>query len=202
MTLESMLAFAVAMAIFSATPGAGCFALIAHSISRGAPAAFLLLTGILLGDIVYIVAAALGLGVLAAQMGEVFYIVKLIGAAYLVYLGWKAWTDPIDIAPEELKELDQKSLWAGFLVSIGNPKVMIFYLAFLPTFVDLTAITTTDVLIVCLITIVITYIIEGSYIMVARKMSSRLRSYKARKAFNRVSGGLLMGAGTAIGLRS
>ncbi len=190
------------MAVFAATPGAGCFALVGHAISKGAPAAFMLLTGIIVGDLVYIIAAVLGLGVLASQMGEVFFIVKLIGAAYLVYLGWRAWTDPIESAPTETAAYSQQSFWAGFLVCMGHPKVMIFYLAFLPTFIDLTTITATDVAIICTIMAVVTYIVEGSYILVAHKMSSRLQSYRARKMFNRISGGILMGAGTVVGIRS
>ncbi|PCI61926.1 MAG: hypothetical protein COB37_07750, partial [Kordiimonadales bacterium] len=95
-----------------------------------------------------------------------------------------------------------KTLGAGLLISLGNPKVMIFYIALLPTFVDMATISTIDIAFICTAAIISTYLIGGMYIVAAGKVSHRLKQGSTRKMFNRISGTLLMGAGAAVGLKS
>ncbi|MBL4790843.1 MAG: LysE family translocator [Kordiimonadaceae bacterium] len=203
MTPEAMIAFAIAMGFFTATPGPGILAVISQAVSKGPFSAFLLLSGLLAGDLVYIIAVSFGVGVVAEQMGDLFYAVRLLGAGYLIYLGWRTWHTAID-GHDKLNHPGAKSktLGAGLLISLGNPKVMIFYIAFLPTFVDMATISTTDIAFICAAAITSTYLIGGAYIVAAGKVSHRLKQGSTRQKFNRISGGLLMSAGLAVGLKS
>lgn len=204
MSGETILAYALAMALFAAVPGPGVFAVVAQAMARGTFAAFALLTGIILGDIAFLLAAATGLGLLAAQLGELFLIVKLAGAAYLVWLGWQSWkagTQPA--ATPETKDSSRKwSLMGGFAISISNPKVMIFYLAFLPPFLDLTTATAADIALLASITTAVTYVVLGFYILSAAKLRSTIAQPRAQKWLNRFSGTVMAGAGILVAARN
>ncbi|MEX0298655.1 MAG: LysE family translocator [Kordiimonas sp.] len=203
MSLESMFAFAVAIAILAATPGPGFFAVIAQAISNGPKSAFSMLAGIIAADILFIIAVVFGLGLLATQMGEMFYIIRLAGAAYLIYLGWKSWNSSIQDAPTvPQKNMGLKSLLAGFFITLGNPKAIFFYVAFLPTFIDVTAIATDGIITLCLIAAGVSLLVEGTYMFAASKMSHKFKSVSARTLLNRLSGSVLIGAGAIVGIRS
>ncbi len=201
MSFETSIAFIIAMAIFAGSPGPGTFAVFAHAMSRGKISAFALLTGITLGDIIYLVGAVYGLGVLATELGSVFTFIRYAGAAYLIWMGYQAWTsnDAADNVSTNNKK--GKAIFAGFTISISNPKVMIFYLAFLPTFIDLKTVTHTDIAILAIITITVIYAVLGSYILAANKLRNKLNQPRAKRWFNRITGGLLFSAGLAVAAR-
>jgi threonine/homoserine/homoserine lactone efflux protein len=201
MTAESTFIYAFAMALFVAAPGPGVFAVIALAISKGPRPAFVMLTGIILGDISFLIAAAAGLGLLAAKMGVLFTAFKYLGAAYLIWLGWKCWTSKITAMPEN-KGRARYTLLAGFAIPISNPKVMVFYLAFLPPFLDLTKVTASDIGLLASITAVITYTILGTYIFGAAKLRSKISKPTPQKWFSRISGSIMAAAGVLVASRS
>lgn len=202
MTLETTIAYAIALAIFAGSPGPGVFATIAQAISKGAGPAFALLTGLIIADIIYLVAAAAGLGVIAKEFHEVFTVVRWAGAAYLIWLGWNCWKTPAEPSDEIQKRAKAKSFLAGFSISLSNPKVIVFYLAFLPTFVDLGTITTGDVAILASITAGLSYVVLGAYIYAARRVSHSFEKPRVRRRFDQVSGSLLIGAGVFVAARN
>ena len=95
MTLEGALTFFIAIFVFGITPGPGVFAIMARALVNGAGSCFMLALGMAISDILYLIAACLGLAVIATQWGDLFTIIRIIGAAYLIYLGWKTWNAPI-----------------------------------------------------------------------------------------------------------
>lgn len=201
MTLETIIAYALAITLFASIPGPGVFAVVAQAIARGPLPAFILLTGIIVGDIAYLVAAAAGLGLLAAKMGSLFAVVKYIGGAYLIWLGWKNWHS--HSASNTAKQVSTKlSLLGGFAISISNPKVMIFYIAFLPTFMDVTIITGTDIALLASITTVVSYAVLGVYIVGAGKLRSAVTNPGPQKWFGRFSGAVMAGAGVLVATRN
>ena len=142
MSLESAMTFFVAIFIFSITPGPGVFAILAKSLTQGVIKTLPLSAGMVCGDILYLVMACFGLAAIAQQWEVLFLVIRYVGAAYLLYLGWKMWTSPIDLDVDNSSIGARKNGWSaalqGFLISSSNPKVVLFYIAFLPTFMDVT----------------------------------------------------------------
>ena len=98
--------------------------------------------GVALGDVVWLTVAILGLAVVAQTFQGVFLAIKYAGVAYLLYLAWKLWTAPVesrDVAADTSDVKPVRLFLAGLAVTLGNPKVMVFYLALLPNIIDLHA---------------------------------------------------------------
>jgi threonine/homoserine/homoserine lactone efflux protein len=98
MSAESALAFFAAIFIFSITPDPGVFAILARAMTEGAAACFTLGLGMAISDIVYLVFACYGLAAIAEHWGGLFTVIRILGAAYLLYLGWKMWRARPDLA--------------------------------------------------------------------------------------------------------
>jgi threonine/homoserine/homoserine lactone efflux protein len=210
MTIESAITFFIAIFIFGITPGPGIFAILARSMLHGAKSCFWLSTGMVISDILYLIMACFGLATIAQTWEEVFFVIRIVGAGYLLYLGWKMWTAPL---PEELNsEIPStsslpssygimSSFTQGFLISASNPKVILFYIAFLPTFMDVTALSQADIVLASALTFVA--LLSGLSLVAAGAAQARryLRSARAVKYLNRSAGSIMMSAGVYIGLR-
>ena len=156
MTIESALSFFLAIFIFGITPGPGVFAILARSLATGTGRCFFLALGMVVSDIIYLVLACYGLAALADHWSGVFTLVRVAGALYLTYLGLQMWraTDRHDAQREEASQKNRRlSFLQGFLISASNPKVILFYIAFLPTFIDLKALTQGDIALAALLTL-------------------------------------------------
>ncbi|KZN12968.1 LysE family translocator [Marinomonas sp. TW1] len=206
MTIESSLTFFIAIFIFSITPGPGVFAIIARSMTQGAKASVSLSAGMAISDILYLIMACYGLAVIAQTMEGVFLAIRYLGAAYLMYLGWKMWTAPVadntvsDLGGKPKKEV--ASFVQGFMISASNPKVILFYIAFLPTFMDLTVLTTWDIAWASMLAFV-ALMMGLTLIAVSASQARRMmKSPSAMIALNRVAGGVMIGAGGFLALRS
>ncbi len=198
MSFEAAAVFFLAIFIFGITPGPGVFAIIAKSLSKGASSCWGLAVGMAVSDVIYLVLACFGLAAIASQWSEVFTAIRLIGAGYLIYLGIKMWRS------EPKLELDSNSgqgndwwsgLMQGFLISASNPKVILFYLAFLPTFMDLSALSSNDIILASGLTLVallfgLTLIAFG-----AQQLRKSFKSEHGMRWLNRVSGSIMAAAG-------
>ncbi len=205
MTLESAITFFIVIFIFSITPGPGIFALLARALTSGAWACTSLALGMTISDVIYLILACFGLAVIAEQWSWLFTIIRFGGAGYLLYLGWKMWTTPVqgEASNERLNDdgyTMSKGLLQGFLISASNPKVIIFYIAFLPTIMDVTVLSHTDIILASGLTIV--SLMSGLMLVVICASSARkfFTSSKGAKRLNRTAGGIMMGAGGYLGL--
>lgn len=190
----------VATVIFAVTPGPGTLAVISRGLSVGFRPAFTLGIGLTLGDLIYLWAAMLSLGFLAEQANDLFQVVRWVGGAYLIYIGVQTLRSPPPVAATPEKGSGQiiKNLIAGCAISCTNPKVILFYLGFLPVFVDMAGLTLSDML-------WITAIIEAALLIVLFALAvaaHRVRPWLARGQFgkwiNRVSGVTMVGVGVAV----
>lgn len=201
MSLEVAITFFIAIFIFAITPGPGIFALLARAISTGAASCFSMSFGMAISDIIYLILATFGLATIAENYGGLFTLIRFIGAGYLFYLGWKMWTAKIDTDFENGQS--KESGWIsgfiqGFLISASNPKVILFYIAFLPTFIDLTTLTISDIFLVSIITL---FALMAGLMLVSIGASSVRRYLKSRSAvkkLNRTAGGIMIGAGAFL----
>ena len=121
------------------------------TLASGLRPAFAFSVGVVLGDIVLMLLAVFGLAAVAQAMGDWFVVVKIAGGIYLVWLGWKLWTsEPAEPRSDQLVAARQfrRNLVGGFVLTLGNPKAIAFYAAFLPTFIDLRTITAADIAVI------------------------------------------------------
>ncbi|WP_219702526.1 LysE family translocator [Marinomonas lutimaris] len=206
MTLESGITFFLAIFIFGITPGPGVFAILARSISRGARASFSLSLGMVMSDIVYLVMACYGLAAIAAAWEEVFLVIRYAGAAYLIYLGWKMWVSPVSTmsSGDNLQEANNEiaSFVQGFMISASNPKVILFYVAFLPTFMDLTVLSAMDIVFASLLTFVALLLGLTAISIGASQARRFMKSERSMKTLNKTAGGIMASAGAFLALKS
>ena len=201
MPIETIIAYIIASAIFAAVPGPGVLATIGQAVSRGATPAFSLLTGLIIGDFVYLIAAAFGLGFIAQQYSGIFTAIRFIGAAYLIWLGWKSWRQAAGVEHLPAKLKHSRTLLGGLVISISNPKVIVFYLAFLPTFIDMETVGAAQVALLGFLNVIVSYLVIGPYIYAARSVAKSFKKSTIQKRFNRVAGGMLVTAGVAVALQ-
>ena len=138
-TLDLLLTFLIAAAIFAYMPGPSTLYTAAQTIARGQPAGWFAALGIHVGGYVHVLAAALGLGLLFDAMPTLYLVLKYMGAVYLVWLGIKMFMAAPAQSVDMTSNRFDKSLrvfWQSASVEILNPKTAIFYIAFLPQFTD------------------------------------------------------------------
>lgn len=201
MSIEAALSFFLAIFIFGVTPGPGVFAILSRALTSGVAACFPLALGMVISDIVYLVLACFGLAALAEHWSTAFMVVRVIGAVYLIYLGVKLWRAHRQLALEGERAIAGKSrlsFMQGFLISASNPKVILFYIAFLPTFIDLTVLNGTDIALVSVLTLI--GLMAGLMLIAALASSLRLyvRSEGGQKTLNRTAGSAMIGAGAYL----
>jgi threonine/homoserine/homoserine lactone efflux protein len=137
---DRLLAFAAMSFLLIVVPGPSVLFVIGRALAQGRRAALTSVVGNTLGAYVIVVAVAFGVGALVARSALAFTVLKLAGAAYLVYLGVKAWRQrgslPVDVNGDGPERGSLRTLWEGFGVGVANPKTIVFFAAVLPQFVD------------------------------------------------------------------
>jgi len=203
MSFESAIAFAIGMFFLALSPGPGLATIISCALASGPVAGLAVTAGLVLADFAFMAVAMVGLTAIATALGPLFQVVKYAGAAYLIWLGYRAFrgsASPLIVTPRSGKGLI-KDVGLGFLVTLGNPKAILFYSALLPTFLDMTRIRSSDFLLLAAIVVVISYLVYGGYIFLAERSRRLLSSTSASRIFNRLTGSILIGAGVAVAAR-
>lgn len=211
MDLFAVFGLASATFILAVIPGPGVFAVTTRSISAGLPSALVMSLGVLLGDILYILLTVYGLSVIATSLYGLFTVIRYAGSAYLIWLGISLFRTRIDFAgtPDLNGHVSHtpvpltirsclSSLLTGFSITLGNPKVIFFYLGFLPTFMDLTDLTHVDVLIVCCTSFSVSICVLSTYAYLADRSRRFFSSAKAKVRLNRTAGCVLAATGIAL----
>ena len=135
--LHTFVIFAAASAAFLAVPGPSVIYIVSRSLAEGRKAGVVSALGIQGGGLVHVVAATIGVSALLASSATAFSVVKYAGAAYLIYLGIRKLRDGGDEPEGVSGPVPRKQLfWQGVIVNSLNPKTALFFLAFLPQFVD------------------------------------------------------------------
>lgn len=197
MSLEHWLAFVAASAVLLAIPGPTILLVISYALGHGRKAAPASVAGVALGDFTAMTASMLGLGVLLATSAMLFTILKWVGAAYLVYLGYKLWRAPVGAAEtaEETQTRPGRIFLHLYAVTALNPKSIVFFVAFLPQFLDATAPLLPQILIMEATFLVLATLNALSYALMATVARRTIRKPSVQRAVNRVGGSLLIGAG-------
>jgi threonine/homoserine/homoserine lactone efflux protein len=195
MDLFTLSAFTIAYAIAVLVPGPGVAAVVARALGGGFKGAFPMVLGILAGDLVYFFFAVFGLAAIATWFGPVFTVIRWAGAAYPLYIAWKFWT--ARPGSEQMKPKNEdpwKTFLAGFSLTMGNPKTIVFYLAILPTVVPLGEMNPLAFVELTAIVIVVLLIIGCGYAWLASAARELFRSEKALGRLNKTAGVMMAGA--------
>jgi threonine/homoserine/homoserine lactone efflux protein len=200
MSLQLYLAYVAACVALAILPGPIVTLVIANGLRYGTRAALTNIAGAQLGLAIVIGIIAVGLTSLMATMGYWFEWVRMAGAAYLVWLGIK-----LIRAPALLGETDKSSpprggfFLQGFLVLLSNPKVLVFFGAFIPQFVDMQRDHLPQVMLLGITFMVIAALSDGSYALLAGRAGKILSARRAR-LISRLSGGFMIGGGIWLAL--
>ncbi|MBW8728652.1 MAG: LysE family translocator [Inquilinus limosus] len=200
---STLLIYAVTLGVACAVPGPTTAALVARVLGRGSRGALAFCAGLMAGDLLWLSATALGLAMLAATMQPVFAVIKYAGAAYLLYLAWRLWTAP-PAAPAEAPPVRGEGLrlfLTGISVCLGNPKTTLFYLALLPTIIDLRHMTLIGFGEIAATLVVVYGAVLAAYVVLALRARRMFRSPRALKAINRGTGAVMAGAAVAVATR-
>lgn len=188
--------------LLAIVPGPTVTVIVANALARGTGAGLAIVTGTQAGFLVMTLVVALGMQALVAFMGAAFDWIKLIGAAYLVWLGFKMLRSDGHLGSAKAEQ--GKSNWRialeGFFVILSNPKALIFLGAFLPQFVDVSQPTFPQVLLLGLFFMLVAGSTDAIYALVAGRARGLLSVARVRLV-SRLSGVLLMGGGVWLALQ-
>ncbi len=195
MPLETYIAYAIACIVIVLVPGPTVTLVIASSMRHGTRAGLLNVAGTQLGVAIMITIVGIGLASTIEAMGHWFEWIRLVGAAYLIWIGWqmirssgKLTDGAVPLAPRGGFFLQ------GFLVAVSNPKTLIFFGAFIPQFIDPNSDYTLQILIMGITAMVIAAVSDSTYAIIAGRAGQALSTRRTR-LMSRISGGFLIGGG-------
>ncbi len=207
MAIEHWLAFAAASAVLVAIPGPTVLLVISYALAHGRKSAMATVLGVGLGDFTSMTCSMLGLGAFLLTSATLFTVLKWIGAAYLIYMGVRLWRAPVEPANGgDASATSETKPWRIFLhayvVTALNPKGIIFFIAFLPQFLDTAKAMLPQMLLFEATFLVLAITNASLYALMAAAARQTIRRPAVQRSVNRVGGSLLIGAGLlAIGWR-
>jgi len=188
------------------SPGSGAVLSMTHGLAYGVRAASATVLGLQLGLAVILLVAGAGVGAVLVASATAFTVVKVVGAAYLIWLGIKQWRAPVQGPAPGGEALPAKAgvpslrerLALGFFTNVTNPKGIVFMVAVLPQFIDPTKPLWLQLLVLLVTTISVDLVVMHGYAFLASRLQRWLATARARRAQNRVFGGVLMLMGASL----
>lgn len=203
MEFSALALFAAALFVNAGSPGPSIAALVARVISRGLGSVLPFLAAMWIGEALWLVAAVMGLGFVAQKFYLLFSVIKYAGVAYLLFLAWKMWTAPANVAAGDLPQEDSpvRLFMTGMALTIGNPKIMVFYLALLPSLIDINAVTAAGLAELVVAAVIVMMTVDLAWAFAASWARQWLKSPRAVRIANRASATAMTGAAVAIATR-
>lgn len=201
MAVDHWLAFCAASAVLLAIPGPTVLLVISYALGYGRRFAAATVAGVACGDFTAMTASMLGLGTLLTLSAVLFTVLKWIGAAYLMFLGIRLWRAPAagDAPPPGgiARDRPARVFLHAYAVTALNPKSILFFVAFVPQFVDLTRALLPQLVIFEASFVTLATLNALGYALLAAAARQRIRNPRVGRAVNRLGGSLLIGAGAA-----
>ena len=204
MSFYGLLTFCAVYAIAVATPGPGIAAVIARSLAHGFKGAPAFVAGFMVGDLVWFAIAATGLAALARTAATVFVAIKWAGVAYLLYLAWKLWTAPAErvaVTGNDERQHGWRAFVASLMLTLANPKAILFFLALLPTVIDLASMNALRFVEISLAMAIVMPIVLFTYVFLAARARELFTTPKAVRRLNRGSGVAMASAAVIVATR-
>ncbi len=200
MPLDLYLAFVLACVVLIVIPGPNVALIVANSVAHGARFGLLTVAGTSSAVVVHLTLTVLGASAVLALLAASFDWLRWLGVAYLVWLGIAAWRAPaIDLAQVRPQARSARRIFArGFLVGLTNPKTLLFYGAFLPQFIVPGPTASDQLLLLAATFLAIAVVLDGVWALLAARLRALLVAHVRLR--NRLTGGLLVGAGVGLAL--
>ena len=200
MTLAALTGFALALMVAAGSPGPSIAALVARVLNTGLREVLPFLAAMWIGEAIWLTVAVAGLSVLAQAFATVFVVIKLAGVGYLLWLAWKMWTAGTEIAGEQMPagQKPWRMFLAGMAITLGNPKIMVFYMAVVPSLLDLGRFTLAAWVELTLTMLIVLVAIDLGWAVAAARARRLLQNRRAVRVANRASATLMAGAAAAI----
>ncbi len=204
MTWSGILLFTGIYLMAVATPGPGMAAVIARVMANGTKGIAPFLAGYVAGDLLWFTLAATGLALVAQTYAPIFVGIKYAGAAYLLYMAWRIWNAPVraaDVTALVSRESALQTFLGSLALTLGNPKVIVFFLSIMPLAVDIADM---QPMVFAELALVITFTMTPVllvYTLLADRARRLFRSQGALKAINRGTAGAMAGVAFTIAVR-
>ncbi len=203
MEFTALAIFAGALFINSSSPGPSVAALVARVLTGGWRSVMPLLAAMWIGEAMWLTAMVFGLSVLAQSFYWAFATLKYCGVIYLLFLAYKMWTAPVDVKDGELPSGDSslRLFFTGMAITLGNPKIMVFYIALLPLIVDLAKISMMGWVELTVTMVGVIVFVDLMWVTIAAQARRWLKSPRAVRIANRTSATAMGGAALVIATR-
>ena len=201
MELLTLISLMFATFVYAISPGPGIFAVLATSTRYGPIAALWLSIGHVIGDILYVSMAMFALTFLAQTIEQSMVYVRIFGAAYLLYIGFQQYRSMgVSFKEAKIKKSIIQLLFSGFIVGGTNPKTIIYYLSFLPIFIDLNNLTlATEVQVIVVVGITVLFVLSLANILGLRLRKS-VKDPETIQKVNKITGITMMLVGVFVAL--
>lgn len=200
----SVVIFASALLLNAGTPGPSIAALVSRVITNGWRDVIPFVAAMWIGEVIWLTMAMAGLTALAQTFQFGFQLLKWLGIAYLCWLAFKMWRQPVNKSADELPRPSSpfSMLGAGMALTLGNPKIMVFYIALLPSLIDLSTAGFQEWMILATVTLITLAAIDLTWAFLAHKARLLLRTPRATRIANRTGAAALGGAAAAVATRN
>ncbi|MEL7430256.1 MAG: LysE family translocator [Pseudomonadota bacterium] len=210
--IETLTLFAI-MAALAALPSSSVALVVARSAMHGRVNGYATALGIVAADLAFVALAILGMAALAEQMGAFFVVVKYLAAAYLVWLGFSLIRSQFGTSGAHAASSREAaarttgsnlvaSFAAGFLLTLGDVKAILFYASLFPTFLDLGALTSTDIATVVVVTILAVGGVKMVYAALSERIAGAASGLEHVRNLKLASGAMLMTIGGYLALKA
>ena len=201
MNLHLFLAYCLAVAILLLMPGPVVTLVVANSLSHGSRSGLATVAGASVGNAILLIATVIGLVAFFALLSEIFEVVRWAGAIYLIWLGIKAWRARVGQGAVTAPAAERSSrtvFLPGFLIAITNPKAIVFYIAFLPQFIDPRLPAGPQLLVMSGTMVIMGLLTDGAYALLAGRARGWFMAPGRRRLQTRITGTLLIGVGCGL----
>lgn len=197
MSFQAWLAFAAATFVLLVIPGPTILLVVSYALGRGMRAALPMAIGVALGDFTAMTLSLVGLGAVLAASATLFAVLRWVGAAYLIWMGWKLWRagGVLRVEAREDAEPAWKMIAHAWLVTALNPKSIIFFVAFVPQFMNPHTDWLTQMIVMETTFLVLAFCNALAYATLASRARAMTRDPRAVSVFNRAGGAALIGLG-------
>jgi homoserine/homoserine lactone efflux protein len=202
MTWSTWFMFFVVETALCFTPGPAVLLVLSQALTRGSSKAVWSIGGIIAANTVYFVLSATGIGAILLASYELFFAIKWVGAAYLVWLGVSAFfgkSKVLSVRRDERSAASSGRMFLnGFILQMANPKALVFFTALLPQFINPNAAIVPQVAILALTSVVVEFFVQLFYAVLAGRVTHLATQPRFSAITNRIAGSLLVGAGIGM----
>ena len=203
MTLDpsNLTIFALTFFVFAASPGPDNMTIISKTLSGGIADGLAYGFGVVFSIFCFVLLSTFGLSAISTTLNAKLFILKYIGATYLIYIGINMWNAPCEIQSQTTDSGFLKLFFVGFILNISNPKMPFFYLALLPSLIGGASFSLYDTLIILAVIAVVECVVIGGHIFAIYKMRNAFLKPSRMRMLNRGASVLMICAGTLVATR-